>query len=122
MFGKQFISDTFSLKGLTNQKGGFMASVELTKLGPALKRSTKEKVGSDPLSLLTEQTGGMLIHFRKQNELENALIALGGALRSTYLLSYSPNPADSGYHTISVKVDVPGAITHARLGYELGNN
>jgi VWFA-related protein len=120
MFGKKFISDTLSLRGLTSQKGGFMASVELTKLGPALKHRIKQNSRADPFSLLTGHTGGMTIHFRKQNELENALIALGGALRATYVLSYSPDPATSGQHTISVKVDIPGALTHARPGYQLG--
>jgi hypothetical protein len=59
-----------------------------------------------------------MVHFRKRSQLENALIALGGALHSVYLLSYAPQPLTSGYHTISVKVDVPGATTHARLGYQ----
>ncbi len=120
MFGKNFISDTFSLKGLPDQfyEGGYIASVELTKMGPAMKRSAKTKNSRDPFSLLTAQTGGMMIHFRKQNELENALIALGGALHSAYVLSYAPQPLTNGYHTISVKVDVPGATAHARSGYQ----
>ncbi len=121
MFGKNFISDTFSLQGLPDDfwKGGYVASVELTKMGPALKRSAKAKTSRDPFSLLSAQTGGMMIHFRKQNQLENALIALGGALHTAYILSYSPAPLTPGYHAITVKVDVPDATTHARLGYEL---
>jgi VWFA-related protein len=120
IFGKNFVSDTFALNGLPDQfyKGGYVASVELTKLGPALKRSAKAKENRDPFALLTAQTGGMMVHFRKQSQLENALIALGGALHSAYLLSYAPQPLTSGYHTISVKVDLPGATTHARLGYQ----
>ncbi len=121
MFGKNFISDTFTLQGLGSQgtKGGYIATVEVTEMGPALKRSTRSVAGADPLSIATAQTGGMSIHFRRQHELENALIAMGGALRSTYVLSYTPEPPTPGEHSIAIRVNVPGATAHSRTGYRI---
>ncbi len=121
MFGKNFISDTFTLSGYGSQgyKGGYVATVELTKLGPALKRSAQTAAKADPFASLTAQTGGMEIHFRKQKEVENGIIAMGGVLHSMYLLSYSPDPLTSGHHTIAVTTDIPGATAHTRSGYEL---
>jgi hypothetical protein len=72
---------------------------------------------SDPFSLLTVATGGLQIHFRKQNQLENAIIAMGDALRSRYVLSYTPDPDNIGYHKILVQVGVPGVTVYARPGW-----
>jgi VWFA-related protein len=73
----------------------------------------------DPLSPLIAATGGKELHFHHQPELENAIGTLGVELRSAYLLSYYPSPAEAGRHTISVEVSVPGAKTFARPGYTL---
>jgi hypothetical protein len=64
--------------------------VELTKAVPALRRVAQASAHTDAFSLLTAATGGIQLHFRKQNQLENAIIALGDALHSRYLLSYVP--------------------------------
>jgi VWFA-related protein len=122
LLDKSFISDSFSLQGLGSQKGGFVASVELTKLGPVLKRIAKVKEGSDPFTLLTHETGGLVIHFRKQSELENAVIAFGGALHGAYTLSYSPESPTTGRHSIVVSTDVPGAVAYTRPSYEIKAN
>ena len=121
LFGKSFISDTFTLQGLGSQgsKGGYVATVELTKLGPALKRISATAAKADPFAILTTQTGGMEIHFRKQKELENGIIAMGGALHTTYTLSYSPDPLTTGQHTVLVTTNIPGATTHHRTAYDL---
>jgi VWFA-related protein len=117
--GKAFVSDTVSLDGLPRERGGFKAGIDLGKLISTLNRSRKEQKGADPFSILTAATGGTLLHFRKQSELENAIAAIGMELRSAYLLSYSPDSAENGYHTIKVKVEIPGAKTYARPGYWL---
>jgi VWFA-related protein len=122
LLGKSFVSDAFTLQGLGSQwyKGGYEASVELTRAVPALRRAAQSRAGGDPFSLLTVATGGLQIHFRKQKQLENAIIAMGDALRSRYVLSYAPYPDNTGYHEIAVQVSVPGAIVYARPGYQLG--
>jgi VWFA-related protein len=121
LLGKSFVSDSFTLLGLGSQwyKGGYQASVELTKAVPALRRAGHARAHSDPFSLLTVATGGLQIHFRKQNQLENAIIAMGEAQRSRYVLSYTPDPDNIGYHKIAVQVGVPGATVYARPGYQL---
>jgi VWFA-related protein len=125
LYGKAFIPDTFSLEHIsakTIEKGGYKANVELTKLIPALKGSQAAAAHQDVFSVLTTATGGTLLHFRKQNQLEDALIAIGNALRSTYFLSYTPNSTESGYHKISVNVDLAGATTYSRAGYLFNTN
>ncbi len=121
IFGKSFVSDAFTLQGFGSQwyKGGYEASVELTRAVPALRRAGQAGAHRDPFSLLTVATGGLQIHFRQQKQLENAIIAMGDALRSRYVLSYAPDPDNIGYHKISVRVDVPGTTVYARPGYEL---
>ena len=117
--GKTFVSDTFRLNGYGNQwyKGGYVASVELTKLIPVLSRTAKAKSGEDPFTLLTAATGGLQLHFRKQTQLEEALADIGTELRSLYTLSYAPGSDRPGYHRISVEIDVPDVVVHARPGY-----
>lgn len=117
--GKAFVSDTVSLEGLPRERGGFKAGIDLGKLISGLSRGSKAQKGADPFSILTAATGGTQLHFRKQSELEDAIATIGTELRGAYLLSYSPNSAESGYHTIRVKVEVPGAKTYARPGYWL---
>jgi len=73
-------------------------------------------------SILTAATGGTLLHFRKQRQLEDAIADLGIQLRSGYLLSYYPNSKESGYHTVKVEVDLPGAKVYSRPGYWLNTD
>jgi VWFA-related protein len=116
--GKKFVADTFHFPSMASQGGGLGVGVELTSLIPTLLRGAKSSQGADPFSELAIATGGTQIHFRKQAQLENALIVMGTELRSTYLLSYTPSSTEPGYHSIRVLVKVPGAITYSRAGYE----
>jgi VWFA-related protein len=123
-FNKAFVSDTFSLQGLSSRsdRGGFKAGVDLAKLIPTISRGCAEQTATDPFSTLTAATGGTQFHIRKQRELEAALSILGVELRSAYVLSYTPSSTENGYHNISVEVDVPGAKTYTRPGYWMGAN
>jgi VWFA-related protein len=118
--GKAFVSDTFSLQGVSGpERGGFRASLNLSKLVPVLDRTAKAEAGADPFSILTAATGGTQLHFRKQRELEDAIAAVGVELRSSYLLSFYPESEEPGYHSVEVEVDVPGAKVYSRPGYWL---
>jgi VWFA-related protein len=119
LLGKSFISDSFRLEGLGSQwwKGGYKASMDLTRAVPALSRAAEASSGKDPFTLLAVATGGLQLHFRKQKQLEDAIIAMGDALRSRYFLSFTPDAADDSFHTISVQVDVPDVTVYARPGY-----
>jgi hypothetical protein len=120
MFGKSFVSDTFSLQPVSSitGKGGFQAGVELTKLIPAMRHSGQSQEGRDPFSVLTIATGGVHVNFRKQKRLEDVLPAVGEDFRSFYMLSYVPNTNDAGHHDIKVQVDIQDAKVRARSGYE----
>jgi hypothetical protein len=113
--GKRFVSETFSVAG--KDGSGFVVWSDLMKLVPALRKGTHEAARSDPFSVLTEATGGIAIHFRKQAQLEDGLIAIGAAIRSSYLLLFSPTREEPGYHRLTVRVDVAGDRVYARPGY-----
>jgi VWFA-related protein len=117
--GKAFVSDTFSLDGLSSRsdRGGFKAGVDLGRLGPVLSHAAEVSQATDPFSILTSATGGTQFHFREQRELENGIALVGVELRSAYVLSYAPDSSEQGYHTIRVDVGVPGAKVHSRPGY-----
>lgn len=117
--GREFVSDTFLLEGQTSERGGFKAGVDLTRLAPVLRRTAAAAEATDPFSVLTAATGGTQFHFRAQRELEDGISLIGVALRSAYVVSYSPAPVAPGYHTIRVEVGVPGVKVYARPGYWL---
>jgi len=119
--GKDFVSDTFSLEGLssTADRGGFKVGADMRRLVPALARSSAAAAKTDPLSVLTSATGGTSFHVRTQRELEDGIGLIGVALRSAYVLSYAPSSRETGYHAIRVEVAVPGAKVYARPGYRM---
>ena len=119
LLDKAFVADSFGLRGLSAQhwRGGYEASVELTRAIPALRHAAKAIDQKDPFSFLALGTGGLQLSFRKQSELENDLIAMGDALRSRYVLSFVPEADNVSYHRIGVTVDIPGATVYARPGY-----
>ena len=121
MAGRDFVSDTFSLEGLSSKtdRGGFRAGLDLGRLATVLHRSAAAADVSDPFSTLTAATGGTQFHFHAQRELEDGISLIGLEMRSTYLVTYSPAPDIPGYHAIRVQVAVPGAKVFSRPGYWL---
>lgn len=113
--GKAFIADSLSFA--EKDGSGMQVGIELTKGIPALRRTEQAKLRRDPFTILSTATGGVEIPFRKQQQLENGLIAIGASLRSRYLLSYSPDAIKPGYHEIRVQVDKPGVTVYSRPGY-----
>jgi VWFA-related protein len=122
--GRSFVSDALTIEGPASsaERGGLKARVDLAKLISVIDRSGAVSAHADPFSVLSAATGGTQIRFRRQSELEGGLAAIGVELRSSYLLSYSPDHADPGYHAINVQVDRKGARTYARPGYWLSRN
>jgi VWFA-related protein len=119
--GKDFVSDTFSLQGLSSpaDRGGFKVGADMRRLVPVLARSSAAAAKTDPFSVLTGATGGTSFHVRTQRELEDGVGLIGVALRSAYVLSYAPTSREEGYHSIRVEVEVPGAKVYARPGYRM---
>jgi hypothetical protein len=88
MLDESFVSDSFRLWGLP---GGIEASVELTTgdtRSPSSRTGKHSRRSFFPSDCSHRRTA---IPFRKQKQLENAIIATGDALRSRYILSYTPN-------------------------------
>jgi VWFA-related protein len=119
--GRDLIQNTVSVRGTNGQFGradtGIMASVDLGKLIPEIFREGKGATGEDELSLLTAETGGRRIPFRRLKDLEAGVSAIGEEFHTEYLLSYTPDRADPGYHRIRVQLDRPGVIVRSRPGY-----
>jgi hypothetical protein len=114
VLGKNFVSDTFSLGGVSfAERGGFRAGTDLGKLVGALSHSTSAED-------LTGATGGVEFHLRTQRQLEDGIAAIGVQLRSGYVLSYHPAPADPGYHSVRIEGGIAGARIFSRPGYWLG--
>ena len=86
---------------------------------PAARHAGEASAGLDPYSLPTRLTGGFVIHFRKQRELEDAILLMGEALRSRYVLSFTPEARDTNPHRITVEVKRPGLKVYARTEYSL---
>jgi hypothetical protein len=123
VLGRAFVSDTLSINGVSHEeKGGFRAGVDLGKLISVMNRSAKAHAGADPASVLTAATGGTQLHVRTQRQFEAAVAAVGTQLRSGYLLTYYPNPAEIGYHEVKIEVSVPGAKVYSRPGYWLSSD
>lgn len=123
LFGKAFVSDTFSLQGVSRaEKGGFRGSVDLGNLVAVLNRKAEAAAETDPGAALTAASGGTQLRFRTQRQLEDGLSAIGIQIRSGYLLSYYAASVAPGYHSVEVEVDVPGAKVYSRPGYWLPAN
>lgn len=121
--GAAFVSDTFWLNGVSQaEKGGIRAGADMVRLGAVLKRKADADAGTDPWTVLIRASGGAQLPFRTQRQLEAAIAEIGVQLRGAYVLTYYPAPAESGYHTIRIEVDVPGAKVSARQGYWLNAN
>jgi hypothetical protein len=120
-FNKAFVEDTFSLQGpkFKEERGGYKAGVDLSKLVPTLAHESESQGGADPFATLTRATGGTLLHFRTQRALEDAVGIVGTELRSVYTLSFPPDSKMPGYHNLKIEVNVPGATPYARPGYRL---
>lgn len=120
LFGKAFVSDTFSLQGVSKvERGGYRAGVDLGKLVAVLNRKAEAaaETETDPFTALTTASGGTQLRFRTQRQFEEGIGDIGFQMRSSYLLSYYPGSSEPGYHSVKVEVDVPGAKVYSRPGY-----
>jgi hypothetical protein len=112
--GKDLLG-SFRVSGAPQEGGGVVVSADLTKLVPEIYRGAKS--GADEVSTMTDCLGGTRIPFRNLRQLETGLAAIGEELHTGYVLSYTPDRSDAGYHRI--RVDTPGRrlSVRARPGY-----
>ena len=67
---------------------------------------------------VAQLSGGDSVHFDGRGELEAAIERMGGRLRNTYFLSFSPTSNEPGVHTIKVLLPRhPEMIVSARTSY-----
>lgn len=84
--------------------GGF---AELRRLG--MVNTTK---------VLTEQTGGLAFSFLRQKGLETVIEKLSSELHTQYVLGFTPESTEAGYHQIEVRVKGrTGLRLRSRPGY-----
>jgi VWFA-related protein len=82
----------------------------------ARPQSTLTSPNTDALSILSLDTGGLLLLNR--NDLSDALRTAGAAGESLYVLAYETNsPPDGKYHRIEVEVQRERVEVRARRGY-----
>ncbi|MBI4893582.1 MAG: VWA domain-containing protein [Acidobacteria bacterium] len=80
--------------------------------------ATKAIFVKNPAEVYTRFTGGREFSFTTERGLEDAIAAIGGEIRSQYILSYSPNnKMEGGFHKIEVKVNRPQLRVRTRPGY-----
>jgi VWFA-related protein len=73
-----------------------------TELGRMGKKNTVEA--------LTQATGGNVLPFLTQNSLEKAIEKLGEEVHSQYLLSFTPESKEAGFHRIEVQLAGHGNV------------
>lgn len=68
--------------------------------------------------VLTQQTGGTTFPFTRKKGLEDAIEKLGGELHTQYVLGFTPESTEVGYHPIEVRVNGHSELrVRSRPGY-----
>ncbi len=119
--GRSLIGKTISVKDAKSafhrDDIGIVGGVDLSKLVPEIYRAEKAAAGQDDLSIMTGESGGRQSPFRTLRDLEAGISAISEELHTEYVLSYTPDRYDTGYHRIRVKVERADAVVRARPGY-----
>ena len=120
-FGKDLASRTIRIGGIDGVFGpkdsGIMGSVDLGKLVTEIQRGSKADGAQDMPGLFSAETGGSRIPFRRLRDLESGISSIAEELHTEYLLTYSPDAAEPGYHHIRVEVSRAGVAARWRPGY-----
>lgn len=79
----------------------------------------EERQGLTLLQDLAEQTGGLSFVARNVEDINAAAAAIGRAIRNEYTIGYVPQnlARDGKWHSLRVKLKLPGLQVYARSGY-----
>ncbi len=79
----------------------------------------EQRWGLSLLEDLAEKTGGLHFVVRNAQDIGNAAAAIGQAIRNEYTIGYVPGDSvrDGRWHSIEVKLRMPGVRVCARSGY-----
>jgi len=120
-FGKELAKKTIRIGGVdgvfAGKDTGIMGRVDLGKLVTGIQRGSKAGVVQDAPDLLSAETGGSRTPFRRLRELESGLSSIAEELHTEYLLTYSPDTGEPGYHHIRVEISRPNVTARWRPGY-----
>ena len=119
--GSDFIHESFALGKIhdaANGNGtGVEGTIELTKVIPEILRGAKTAAGQNALVILTSELGGIRLPFRKQKGLEAGMATIATELHTGYVLSFTPDHSDEGYHLLHVEALRRDVTVRARPGY-----
>jgi hypothetical protein len=94
--------------------GHYIVSFNLTEPLNMVLDAMKKNVASEIATL----SGGEARTFGERNELDQTLAEIGRDMRSQYLLSFTPQTKDVGFHRLRVSlIDHPEMSVSARPGY-----
>jgi VWFA-related protein len=120
-FGKDLAKKTIRIGGVDGvfapKDTGIMGSVELEKLVTEIQRGAIPGMARDAPGLLSAESGGSRTPFRRLRELESGISSIATELHTEYLLTYSPDMAEAGYHHIRIETSRPNVAVRWRPGY-----
>jgi VWFA-related protein len=100
---------------LTGYRG---ASMNFVPVIEEIYTQVKSFFVPNPAEVLTRYTGGREFSFMNQRTLERVVAQIGEELHSQYIVTYTPNTEEPGWHDIRVDVTVRrGLKVRARDGY-----
>lgn len=120
LFGKDLAKKTIRIGGVDGvfaaKDTGIMGSVDLGKLVSAVHGGSRGGAQEAP-ALLAAETGGTRTPFRNLRDFESGISSIGEELHTEYVLTYSPDTAETGYHHIRVETARPNVAVRWRPGY-----
>jgi len=94
------------------------ASIFAIAIDSPKEQPINTRVNPQALAEITNQTGGHTDVVKDSADLAAATARIADELNSQYVLGYaSPHPGDGKYHSIRVRVTLPGSRVRARNGY-----
>jgi VWFA-related protein len=85
-------------------------------------RSAEEMSGVALLDAIARETGGRLFEVNELNELQGIAAKIGEAMRTQYVLGFTPTQgkADSKYHRVQVKIQGAKSLRALRVSFRAG--
>ncbi len=95
-------------------------NVDLLNLPIWVARNATKLIRQKPLEVAAAASGGVYQSAVKDRSIETAIDQIGAELNGQYILTYHPSAQDIyGYHTITIRIDVPNLKIRTRPGYFL---
>lgn len=114
-------ADTASDATVSEVRTGLLRSdafVYAIAIDPAKRLAINRTVSTAGLNEMTAQSGGRTELVKDMDGLRAATARIAEELNSQYVMAYGSKRANDGkYHSIRVKVNLPGHRVHARNGY-----